>query len=131
MKRDGLVRKICLACGAKRLYRPGVTSCARFYATSGHTCNGPLKRVRRTKRPTETLTPQARAAKLFDRACAKAREHMSETARHAKLAQKWTTKSDYYAKRACMSDEQIAADREKRKRKPKRIRGINLKGGTP
>lgn len=130
MRRDGKILKVCRACGAKRLYRHGVRSCARFYAMSGHTCGGPLKRAIRPKRSTERLSLQGRAAKLSVHAYTKSREHLSETSKHAKLAQKWQAKGDYYTKRAAMTDEQVAAEKSARDRraveKATRRRAIRL-----
>ncbi len=149
------VRKRCVKCGDVGERRPRERRCKAIERRFGHRyyCWGKLERVAPKKRvkPTPIVpapeTPQAKA--LSDMTDAAARMERFQrafnryvgnlrrygTPKWAKLAgdaayelRRWEQKVRYYEKRSQMSDQQVAAERERlaTARRPKRKRAISL-----
>lgn len=153
------VKKRCDRCGHVEAVRPAQRRChRRKFGPRSYCCWGKLERVpgpvrgaRRTVREAiQELAaqgaaeeaavqaaaqagrrPQDAAQKKLDHARSKVTEVSRKIARLSTSLRMWERRATHYAKRASMTDAEVAADRERRKqrqaRRPAR-RGIKLGG---
>lgn len=142
------LKKRCTRCGVVREVRARQRRCHdRRFGPKSYCCWGQLVKVERAKRvrkeetpmttqaPTENATktrrPQDVAAKKLEHARKKVAEKTRAMARLATQLRHWERRANYYAKRASMTDAEVAAEQAVRvaraNRKPKR-RAIKLGG---
>lgn len=85
--------------------------------------------VRAPKTPTPKVRPQDAAQKKLDHARQKIADHAKALARIARQLRAWERKATYYARRASLTDAELAADKARRETarasRPKR-RAIRL-----
>ncbi len=137
------LKKRCTRCSVVRDLPARQRNChARRFGPGSYCCWGSLVTIREPKKekrmretqPTENARrrPQDVAAKKLEQARKKVSEKTRAMARLATQLRTWERKANYYAKRASMTDVEVAAEQAIRvaraNRKPKR-RAIKLGGG--
>lgn len=135
MAKTWRVRKRCGKCGRVAMVGAYEQHCLeRPWGLLGYTCVGPLEAVVRPPRPKVEKRPQDLAAAKL----AQARKNVSEaTKRMARLAtslRMWERRAAYYAKRASLTDAEIATEKAKgetarvARAEARKRRGIQLSG---